>query len=334
MKEPHFWSVGLDPQSREAAPVMRFVLTPFAWVYATLTERRMKRTVATHVEAKVICIGNLTAGGVGKSPIVMMLRERLSSKYGLRTASLSRGYGGRLKGPLKVEQAQHTASDVGDEPLMLANVGEAWIGADRGVAGKAMATDGVEIIVMDDGHQNPTLHKDFSFVVIDGVSQFGNGYVIPKGPLREPASKGLTRADAVIIVGEGVAPREVAASGLPVLRAHIVAKHDIGQGPYVAFAGIGRPQKVFDTITDLGGTLADAVPFPDHHIYSKSDMKFLHQLAADNEAQLITTTKDYIRLSPQQREGITTLAVTVQFENMALLDKLLEPVLKADYGKT
>jgi tetraacyldisaccharide 4'-kinase len=333
MKEPYFWSTDLDPQSRDAAPLTRFLATPFAWLFAAITARRIRRTVPTKIDAKVICIGNLTTGGVGKSPVVMMLRDYIAKTYNLRTASLSRGYGGHLKGPLRVDVDRHTAADIGDEPLMLAQSGEAWIGADRGAAGKAMSEDGINAIIMDDGHQNPSLYKDLSFIVVDAVSKFGNGFVIPKGPLREPIAVGLARADAVIIIGEGEEPPEVKASQLPILHAKIVPTHGLKTGPYVAFAGIGRPQKVFDTITELGCALADAIPFPDHHVYAKSDLKFLRQLASDHGAQLITTTKDYARLTPEQREGIETLSVMVQFESPALLDKLLEPLLKASHGE-
>lgn len=333
MKEPHFWSADLDPYTREAAPLMRFLLTPFSWIYAWATARRIRNARPTKLDAKVICIGNITVGGVGKSPIVMMLRDHINNQYNLKTASLSRGYGGRLKGPLRVDHNTHSAQDVGDEPLMLAHKGEAWIGADRSAAGTAMSSAGVEVILMDDGHQNPSLHKDFSFVVVDTQSKFGNGYVIPKGPLREPILKGMARADAFIIMGDGEMPAQIAESDKPVLRAKITPTDQISKGPYVAFAGIGRPQKVFDTLTNLDADLADAVPFPDHHVYSDKDLKYLRTLATDNEAMLITTLKDYTRLAPEQREGIATLDVTVQFDDLALLDKLLQSVLKGQHGK-
>lgn len=229
MKEPRFWSGDIDPRSREAAPLTRLLLSPFALSYRKLTERRLRRTVPLRVPATVICVGNLTAGGVGKSPVVEALRQRIAVTYKLRVASLSRGYGGKLKGPLKVDADHHSAADVGDEPLMLAATGEAWIGADRAAAGRAMTDDGVEVIIMDDGHQNPGLQKNFTFIVIDAATHFGNGHIIPKGPLRERVDTGLKRAQAIILMGQGAVPEAVFKSGRPVLHAQIKPKTSLPQ---------------------------------------------------------------------------------------------------------
>ena len=144
--------------------------------------------------------------------MVAAIRARISARKS-QAASLSRGYGGSLKGPLKVDENTHTAGEVGDEPLMLAAKGTSWIGADRPAAAKAMTDAGVQVIIMDDGHQNPSLHKDLSLIVIDAGAPFGNGFVIPKGPLREPVARGLSRADAVILMGDGPVPEAVITSG-------------------------------------------------------------------------------------------------------------------------
>ncbi|MEO1304705.1 MAG: tetraacyldisaccharide 4'-kinase, partial [Pseudomonadota bacterium] len=323
MREPRFWARDVDPKSREAAPLLRFLLSPAAAVYAGVTARRLTKTTPQHVDATVICVGNLTAGGVGKSPVVAALREHIESKYGLRVATLSRGYKGQLKGPLKVDPNTHSAKDVGDEPLMLSNSGEAWIGADRARAGEAMSRDGVHVILMDDGHQNPGLAKDLSFVVVDSVMGFGNGYVIPKGPLREPVLSGLARADAVIIIGEGNPPAILYDSEVPVFKSSIVAIQTPAPGPYVAFAGIGRPEKFFDTLSALNVDLRDAVPFPDHYAFHAGDFRYLRQLAADHGARLITTEKDFARLPTVQRQDIETLPIGIQFEQFEALDKLI-----------
>lgn len=328
MREPRFWARDVDPRSREAAPLLRFLLTPLAWIYAEATHRRIARGEPLKVRPNVICVGNLTAGGVGKSPIVAALRDHFTKTTDLRVATLSRGYKGKLKGPLKVDPAVHTSHDVGDEPLMLAKSGEAWIGADRAATGQMMSNNGVDIIVMDDGHQNPGLHKDFSFVVVDASAGFGNGHVIPKGPLREPVAEGLSRADAIIVMGYGEPPEEIASSGLPVFEAVIAAKETPPEQPYVAFAGIGRPEKFFDTLKALGVDVRDAVPFPDHHTFTAGDLNYLERLANDYNATLITTDKDLARLSPDQREGIISLPVEVIFERRADLDKMLENVIK------
>lgn len=329
MREPHFWSRDIDPKSREAAPLLRFLLSPLSALYAGVTRRKIKSAKPVTVEAVVICVGNLTAGGVGKSPVVAKLRQHIGDVYGQRTASLSRGYKGRLKGPLRVDPAIHSAADVGDEPLMLARHGESWIGADRAAAGAAMAKDGVEVIIMDDGHQNPGLAKDFTFIVVDSKAGFGNGFVIPKGPLRERVSDGLARANAIIIMGRDTPPAALQKTSLPVIQGQIQAAAPPPAGKYVAFAGIGRPEKFFDTLSDLGIEVCDAVPFPDHHAYSAADLTYLRRLAEDHEATLITTEKDLTRLNQDQADTILSLPIEVQFEPQDALDKLLADVIKS-----
>ena len=328
MREPRFWSREVDPKSREAAPLLRFLLAPAAWLYADVTRRKLKGTKPLKVAPIVICVGNLTAGGVGKSPVVAALREKISKDYGLRVATLSRGYKGKLKGPLQVDPSRHSAVDVGDEPLMLSRQGESWIGADRAAAGQAMGDHGVDVILMDDGHQNPGLHKDFTFIVIDAQTGFGNGFVIPKGPLREPVHAGLSRADALIIMGDATPPQVVSQYDLPRLNGEIVAKQRPAPGPYVAFAGIGRPEKFFDTLKTLDVDVRDAIPFPDHHTYTAADLRYLHRLAEDHQARLITTEKDLTRLSPEQTKNIQALPIQVQFKPQPMLDKLLADVIK------
>jgi tetraacyldisaccharide 4'-kinase len=328
MREPRFWSVEIDPRSREAAPLTKFLLTPFAWLYAYLTAHRIQHTIPTRVKSKVLCVGNLTAGGVGKSPIVAHLRALISQRSEKRVATLSRGYKGRLKGPIRVDFATHTASDVGDEPLMLSASGESWIGADRAEAGEAMALEGIDVIIMDDGHQNPTLHKDFSFVVVDSTARFGNGHIIPKGPLREPIEDGLKRADAVIFMGATERPPELQGYDGLVLFAHIEPTKTPPPHDYVAFAGIGRPEKMFDSLIATGANVKDSVPFPDHHAYTKDDLRFLRQLASDNGARLITTEKDYARLKAEDREDILTFPVEVRFDDPDLLETLIKTALE------
>ncbi len=328
MREPRFWSGEVDPRSREAAPLLRFLLTPFAWIYAEATRRKIASATPLKVRPKVICVGNLTVGGVGKSPVVAALRAYFKKTTSYRVASLSRGYRGKLKGPLKVDPDLHTADDVGDEPLMLAALGETWIGADRAATGQVMSNEAVDVIVMDDGHQNPGLHKDLSIIVVDAATGFGNGYVIPKGPLREPIPAGLARADAVIVVGGGPLPLQLNECPVPVFRAKIAPVATPEPKPYVAFAGIGRPEKFFDTLTGLNVDLRDAVPFPDHHKFSAGDLDYLRRLAQDYGATLITTEKDFVRLTPEQRVGIATLPIMVQFDREADLDKMLANVIK------
>ncbi len=327
MKAPYFWNAGLDPRSREAAPLTRALLTPLASLYNWGVRRKLSQASPTDVGLPVICIGNLTVGGVGKTPVVEKVRKHFVSK-GLRAASLSRGYGGRIKAATKVIDA-HTADDVGDEPLMLSATGESWISPDRVAAARAMKADGVEIIIMDDGHQNPSLLKQLSIIVIDAAAPFGNGYVLPKGPLREDVADGLARADAVIIMGDGDIPAQVTQSGLISLRAHISPLENPPSGPLVAFAGIGRPTKFFDALTDTGADLCEGVSYADHHPYSSADIEFLRTLAKDHQAQLITTTKDHVRLPLDFRQEVLNFPIEARFENEAALTQLLEPFLTA-----
>lgn len=305
----------------------RALLTPLSWIYLWGYNRKLAQAVPQRVSVPVVCIGNLTAGGAGKTPVAEMVRERISAS-GLRAATLSRGHGGRARGPLMVAPADHTFRDVGDEPLLLAASGEAWIGRDRVLAARAMQQAGVEAIVMDDGHQNPSLAKTFTFVVIDAGAPFGNREVFPKGPLREPVAPGLARADAVILMGEGPVPGEVTASGKPLLRAHLEAAAPSPLGPLVAFAGIGRPEKFFDTLKASGANLVDAVPFPDHHAYTSGDLNLLRELAKRDGAQLITTSKDHVRLDPVMRSETAVYPVRAVFEAPEKLDALLAPILK------
>ena len=328
MRAPHFWSAGLDPYSREAAPVTRALLTPLAALYAWGVTHKIARATPEKFDIPVICVGNLTVGGVGKTPIVMAIRSKLVAA-GLRAASLSRGYGGILKGPRRVDPAEHTARDVGDEPLMLAASGETWVGADRPAAAKAMQAAGVRAIIMDDGHQNPSLAKTLSLVAIDAAAPFGNGYVLPKGPLREPIAAGLARADAILLVGEGPVPGPVSASGKPILRARIRPTAVTPQHPLVAFAGIGRPEKLFDSLTEAGADLREGVGYSDHYTYKPGDLDFLCKLAADHGAQLITTEKDHVRLPADWRAEVLTWPIEAVFEDEAALDALLQPLIEA-----
>ena len=326
MKAPYFWSAGLDPKSREAAPLTRLLLTPLAMLYTFGIRRKLARAKPETIPARIVCVGNLTVGGVGKTPVVEAIRRR-GTEAGLRTASLSRGYGGKLEGPLKVDPAVHTAADVGDEPLMLAATGEAWIGRDRTATARAMATDGVQLIVMDDGHQNPSVEKNLALIVIDAAAPFGNGFVLPKGPLREPVADGLARAQGVILMGEGKEITAVQKSRLPVLRARLSPSGNVPEGPLVAFAGIGRPVKFFDALKEAGADLREGVPFGDHHAFTAGDLKFLHDLAASHGARLITTTKDHVRLPATERQSILVFPVEARFEDEAALAALLAPVL-------
>lgn len=329
MQPPKFW---YGAEGRDTAPMLQLLARPLSWLYAGVTASKIANAQPVAVDATVICVGNLTVGGTGKTPVVRAIRARLAD-IGIVAATLSRGHGGRLKGPVQVS-ASHTAADVGDEPLLHARDGAAWIARDRLEGARAIAASGVRAIVMDDGFQNPALAKDLSLVVFDAAAGAGNGRVVPAGPLRETLAAGLARADAVILMHNGNAAAEtstlrdaLAAFKGPVLSARLTPAATAPAGKLVAFAGIGRPEKFFDTLTALGADMADAITFADHHPYSSGDIERLRAHAEAHQARLITTEKDHMRLPAAMRDTVLTLPVTAAFDDAATLDALLKRAL-------
>jgi len=325
MREPYFWRV-TDKRSRASSPFIKLLMTPLSVAYRWAGQRRIATTTPEDVGIPVICIGNLTMGGAGKTPVTDAVRKFYKTR-GLQAASLSRGYGGSMEGAHRVDPGMHAAYEVGDEPLMLAATGEAWISKDRPLGAKRMKIDDVQVIVMDDGHQNPTLKKALSIVVIDASSPFGNGHVFPKGPLRERVADGLARADAVVLMGEGEAPPALKDFKGPVLRARLTPLEKLPPGRYVAFAGIGRPERFFDSLQKMEGVeLAESVPFPDHHRFTPSDLTYLKKLAAERDAKLITTDKDFVRLPAEMKPQVMRASVEAKFEDEAAFAALLSRV--------
>ena len=317
MRAPRFWD-GKSAGAKVLAPL----LSPLAALYGVGPNLSRKRQKSFRPRANVICVGNLTLGGTGKTPIAIALAEALLGREA-KAVFLSRGYRGRLAGPVVVDLTQHSAADVGDEPLLLARTATTIISRDR-AAGAALADKlGAEIIIMDDGHQNFSLRKDFSLVVVDAKTGFGNGHLFPAGPLREPIGEGLDRADAVILVGKGNL-RPARFEG-PILAARLEpTKKDAVEGErLIAFSGIGRPEKFFDTLSEMGGLICAARSFPDHHAYSENDIRQLRANADDLEARLVTTEKDFVRIAPHQRENIHALPIRAQFEDANAFEQLL-----------
>ena len=333
MRPPEFWRA--DAHGRDAAHALRMLLTPVSWAYAWATARRIETTISRHASAPVICVGNFTVGGAGKTPITRALRAKL----GAHAHTLSRGYGGSVEGPLRVTPDMN-AAQVGDEPLLHAADGPAWIARDRFAGAQAAAQAGAHVIIMDDGFQNPTLAKDLCIIAVDAEYGVGNGQVFPAGPLRERLADGLKRADAVIMMqpAEGGAPVATWLAGFtkPILHARLAPIGEAPRGKLVAFAGLARPEKFFDTLESLGADVDEAVPFADHHPYSDDDLGFLAQLAEERGARLITTEKDAARLSPEWRARVAVLPVTAKFDEEAALDALLAPIqsrMKAAHGE-
>jgi len=329
---PRWWYV----RDGAPAPLTRALLRPAAWVWTWATRYRIANARPFRPSVPVICVGNLTLGGSGKTPVVRAIVRRLAVQ-GRSPHVLTRGYGGRLKGPLRVDLATHSAADVGDEALMLAKDAPVWVARDRAAGAAAAAAAGAGVIVMDDGHQNPCVAKTLSLVVVDAETRdhewpFGDGQVFPAGPMREPLSDGLARTDAVVLLlpSDLQAPDPrlsvLFAGGLLVLVARLAPAAAPPAGPQVAFAGIGKPWKMERALIAAGCELADFAPFPDHAHYDERTLGFLAARSEALGAGLVTSEKDWVKLPPAWRARVTAWPVEARFEDDTTLDVLLSPV--------
>lgn len=318
--------------------LLRAVLTPISWIWAAATARRLARAAPVDPGAPVICIGNLTAGGAGKTPIAREVL-RLLREAGVAAHGLSRGYGGSLEGPVLVDLALHTAAEVGDEPLLLARDGPMWIARDRAAGALAAMQAGAEAVVLDDGHQNPSLKKSLSLVVVDGETRdgewpFGDGGVFPAGPLREPFAVGLDRADGVVILlPPGLASPDPELLALFGDKAVWIARLEPAAppppGPQVGFAGVAKPWKVERSLVAAGCELKDFAGFPDHAPFTEAALTALAERAAVFGAGLVTTEKDWARLPAEWRTRVTAWPVRARFEDEAAARALLLSCLRA-----
>ncbi len=317
---------------------LRLALLPLGWVWAAATARRLKRGAAFDPGVPVICVGNLTLGGSGKTPVVRAIAEVLGAR-GVAAHILLRGHGGRARGPLRVDLMRHTADEVGDEALMLAASAPVWVARDRAAGARAAVEAGADVVVLDDGHQNPTVTKTLSLIVVDGETRdgewpFGDGSVFPAGPLREPVRTGLERADAVILLLpadlDAPDPRLLAAlEGPPILIARLEPLQTPPQGPLLAFAGIGKPWRFARALEAAGADLVDVAPLPDHAPLTPALMTALTQRAKALGARLVTTEKDATRLPPAWRAEVLVWPVSARFEDedaaSGLWRRVLEP---------
>ncbi len=325
MRAPDFWR-------RRGA--LSTLLLPAAAIYAAATRRRVSRAPDYRPPVPVVCVGNIGAGGSGKTPVALSLVGRFAA-LGSRAHILSRGYKGRLAGPVRVDPRIHGVAEVGDEPLLMARRAPVWVARDRAAGARAAVEAGAEVIVMDDGFQNPAVAKDLSLVVVDGGFGFGNRRVLPAGPLREPVEAGLARAGAAIVVGTdrvGAAKRLSATRpDLPVLSAQLVptpeAEGLAGQR-VVAIAGIGRPDKFFETVLSLGATVVEAIPFPDHHAYTVENIMLASEIATERGAIVVTTEKDHVRLWPEAQALVRPIPVELAWEDEAAIDAVIAGLLK------
>ncbi|HEX4617211.1 MAG TPA: tetraacyldisaccharide 4'-kinase [Stellaceae bacterium] len=282
----------------------------------------------------VVCVGNLVAGGAGKTPVALALAAHLAS-HGRAVHIVTRGYGGRLGGPVRVDPARHNAAAVGDEALLLAARAPCWVARDRAVGVRAAVAAGAQIVVLDDGFQNPGIAKTLSFLVVDAAYGFGNGRVIPAGPLRESPARGLARADAVVLLGADERPGCLEALGiggaLPVLHAFLrpVAGERLAGARLLAFAGIGHPEKFFTMLRTLRVELVGTRSFPDHRPYRAGEIDRLLRAAEGAQARLITTAKDIVRVPVAVRAAIEVLEVEIDWAEPGELIELLRAVVGA-----
>jgi len=297
------------------------LLAPLSWVWTWATARRLARGRPADPGVPVICVGNLTAGGSGKTPVALAIAALAQAK-GQKVYFLTRGYGGSEAGPVEVKPGDR-AEQVGDEALLLSQAAPTIVARDRARGAALAGARGAEIIVMDDGHQNFALAKDLSLVVVDGESGFGNGRMIPAGPLRESVRQGLKRADAVIVIGHG--NPDLGGFQGPVLNAQLVPEGDVLRGKRVfAFAGIGRPEKFVATLKTAGALVMGTQFFADHHLFQPGEIAALRARAGS--AQLVTTEKDFVRLKEWDRAGMAVLKIQARFDNPAVLDALLDRI--------
>jgi tetraacyldisaccharide 4'-kinase len=326
MREPAFW---YRPPSW-----MSGLLMPLGAIYGWIAGQRLQRE-GFDAGIPVFCVGNYHVGGAGKTPTVLALTKLLRD-LGETPVVLSRGYGGRLHGPVRVDPGRHVAADVGDEPLMLARTILVVVARDR-IGGVALArSQGASVILMDDGFQNPAISKDASLIVIDGGRGLGNGRVFPAGPLRAPLPPQLARTDALIVIGDGAAAKAVAAAvaarDRPVLSAHLQAEAasvvSLRGKRVLAFAGIGDPVRFFNTLRASGIEVVRERAFADHHPFSPSEIEALSTEAKRDALTLVTTEKDLARLQggegiPGWARDIVPFAVGLEFDDVAQLRKLV-----------
>ncbi len=332
---PPFWFEKAGPKA--------WLLWPLSWMYSRAAALKMHAKPSGSVDVPVLCIGNFVAGGGGKTPTALAMAKQVT-EMGYNPGFLSRGYGGRISGPAQVELDKHNAHDVGDEPLLLARAAPTVISSDRLTGARKLVEIGVDFIIMDDGFQNPRLLKDYNLVVVDAKRGAGNGFAMPAGPLRVNLKDQLRLADGVLIIGQqdGAVSvvRQAAKSGCPVYQADMkMLDKAKWKGKWVlAYAGIADPSKFFDGLRSVGADLAQIKSFGDHHFFTRDDVTELLDRAKLMKAQLVTTTKDFVRLmgmgeaAERLAKASEIVKIEVVFENPQTAELVINKTL-AEFEK-
>ena len=326
MRAPGFW--------HGEPGLLAALLSPVGALYAAATRRRLARGPRARVGVPVICVGNLNAGGTGKTPMVIALAQHLTAR-GIAAHAVTRGHGGSLAGPVRVDDRRHRAAETGDEALLIAAFMPTWVARDRAAGARAAMAAGAQAILLDDGFQNPGLAHDLSLIVVDAHIGFGNGRVIPAGPLREPVAAGLARADLVVSIGDAAAQDRFARRwGAHIALPHITGQlHPLPTGlplkgqPVLAFAGIGHPEKFFRTLAAMGADIRATHALSDHQPLGDALMTRLLREARSLGAQVVTTEKDAVRLAPALRAQVMTVPVRLRLDDWGPLDAVLDRIM-------
>ena len=316
MKAPQFW---YEPNTWKAK-----FLYPLGYFYNLLTLLRGKLAKPQSYSCLTICIGNLNVGGTGKTPTTIALAQHFLKK-GLQVHVVSRGYKGKFQGTFLVDPQKHKSDEVGDEPLLMSEFTSVWVSNKRKNGIAAAENAGAQIVLLDDGFQDPSFHKDFSLIVVDGEKGFGNKKCMPAGPLRENIVQGFKRADALVIVGERIYKFDTFPTHLKIIHSTlkpIETGMNWKEGKYLAFAGIADPSKFFKTLRSLGANLIDCVALSDHQKLDGQVLKRLERKANSAHAQLVTTEKDAVRLSNTYRKKVLSLPVRIEFDDKSELENL------------
>ena len=324
LKTPNFWF--------KKDSFLITILYPLSKLYIFFSKLRHQKTKAVSLKTPLICVGNATVGGAGKTPTSIAIAKLLKN-LNLKPGFLTRGYGGETKGPFRVNALYHTAKQMGDESLILAQHTPTYVAKDRAKGGQKMDGLNLDALIMDDGYQNPSLKKDISFLVIDGQTGFGNDHVFPAGPLREPVEDAVERADALVIIGSPSdnVSKVLSTTSVPIFPATVKSlfpENIDKETKLIAFSGIAFPDKFFNSLKDNGYHLLKKIPFADHHFYTEKDFSNLREKARSVGAKLITTEKDYVRLTKAQKKYVSYVPIELCWKNKKEITTFLKAKIK------